>query len=108
VALLARSACYQQSQMTCSTCHDVHRTQRDPAALSARCLTCHTTQRPGLVPAHGPELRGRCVDCHMPVQTSNTLFSNLQRRQEFVQVRTHWIRVHPDSAGGDGTPTGSR
>jgi hypothetical protein len=37
VALLERSRCFRASSMTCTTCHDVHRTQRDPRELSGRC-----------------------------------------------------------------------
>ena len=41
MALLSRSRCFTSSQMTCTTCHDVHRPQRDVVELSGRCLTCH-------------------------------------------------------------------
>ena len=97
VALLARSRCFQSSQMTCLTCHDVHRTQRDPAELSGKCLTCHQLQSCGLFPKEGNKLAGRCVDCHMPVQPSNLIVSSLQKTQERAMVRNHWIRVYEDS-----------
>ena len=96
VALLARSRCFQASQMTCQTCHDVHRTQRDPVALSGRCLTCHQEQSCKLFPTKGHELKGRCVDCHMPLQTSNAIISGHEGSQERPQVRTHWIKVYPE------------
>ena len=96
VALLERSACFRSSQMTCSTCHDVHREQRDVVALSGRCLTCHAVQNCGLFPRHGNQLLGRCVDCHMPLQTSRVLFSNSRGHQFRPQVRTHWIKVYPE------------
>ena len=95
VALLERSRCFRSSQMTCATCHDVHREQRDVVALSGRCLTCHTLQSCGLFPRHGQELAGRCVDCHMPARTSTTLISNYLGHPVRVQVRTHWIKVYP-------------
>ena len=94
VALLERSACFRASQMTCATCHDVHREQRDVVALSGRCLTCHTVQSCGLFPSHGNQLVGRCVDCHMPLQASRILVSNSLGRQLRPQVRTHWIKVY--------------
>ena len=99
VALLTRSRCFRNSQMTCMTCHDVHRQQRDVTALSGRCLACHQEQSCGLYPTRGHALAGRCVDCHMPLQTSNLIVSGLEGKQERVQVRTHWIRVYPPSAG---------
>ena len=96
VALLARSACFRASEMTCATCHDVHREQRDLVALSGRCLTCHTVQSCGLFPRHGNQLLGRCVDCHMPLQASQILVSNSLGRQLRPQVRSHWIKVYPE------------
>src|SRR5262249_31310943 len=36
---LMNSRCFQQSAMTCETCHDPHVDQRDAAKLSERCLT---------------------------------------------------------------------
>ena len=94
VALLERSRCYQASQMTCQTCHDVHTTQRDTKQLSGRCLTCHQEQSCKLFPVQGHALAGRCVDCHMPVQSSNVIVSTLQGAPQQEQVRTHWIRVY--------------
>jgi hypothetical protein len=96
VALLSRSRCYQASQMTCLTCHDVHREQRDVTALSARCVTCHQEQKCGLFPKYGEALTGRCVDCHMPVQESSLIVSGLEGKQERARIRTHWIRAYPD------------
>jgi len=95
VALLERSRCFRSSQMTCATCHDVHRQQRDTVALSGRCLTCHTVQNCGLFPQHGHELIGRCVDCHMPLLTSTTVISIYLGHRLRPQVRTHWIKVYP-------------
>lgn len=92
--LLARSTCFQRSQMTCATCHDVHQTQRDVAALSGRCLTCHQLQSCGLYPERRGALVGRCVDCHMPALASNTIVSSYEGNLERPRVRTHWIRVY--------------
>ncbi|HEV7992183.1 MAG TPA: multiheme c-type cytochrome [Gemmatimonadaceae bacterium] len=98
VALLARSRCFQASQMTCMTCHDVHRVQRDVKELSGRCLTCHQEQRHKPLPAQTQPLAGRCVDCHMPLQSSNLIVSALEGEKERALVRSHWIKVYPDSA----------
>lgn len=94
VALLERSKCFRSSQMTCATCHDVHREQRDVVAFSARCLTCHTPQSCGLYPRYGQRLVGRCVDCHMPALTSAKVFANYHGHELRVQVRSHWIKVY--------------
>ena len=95
VELLERSRCFQSSAMTCATCHDVHQTQRDTVALSARCLTCHTAKSCGLYPREGERLAGRCVDCHMPKQASNVIVSSFEGKRERPLVRTHWIKVYP-------------
>jgi hypothetical protein len=97
VALLARSKCFRSSQMTCVTCHDVHRTQRDPAELSGRCLSCHQAQSHKPVPGQTQALAGRCVSCHMPLQPSSLIVSALQGEKERAMVRSHWIKVYPDS-----------
>jgi len=95
VALLERSRCFRESAMTCATCHDVHREQRDVTDLSGRCLSCHTAQSCGLFPAHGNRLLGQCVNCHMPNITSSTVVSNDVGQRLGVQVRSHWIKVYP-------------
>jgi hypothetical protein len=96
VTLLSRSRCYRSSQMTCVTCHDVHRQQRDVAELSGRCVSCHREQSCGLFAKQGHALAGRCVDCHMPIQASNLIVSNLEGKQVRALIRTHWIGVYPD------------
>ena len=97
VALLERSRCFQKSEMTCLTCHDVHATQRDTKQLSGRCLTCHQEQSCKLFPKEGHALAGRCVDCHMPLQSSNLIVSKLEGEQKQALVRSHWIKVYKDS-----------
>ncbi|HUS05563.1 MAG TPA: multiheme c-type cytochrome [Bryobacteraceae bacterium] len=87
VGLLKSSRCFQRSgSMTCSTCHDVHRVERDPATLSARCGACHDIQACPIAAARGEKARAQCVDCHMPLQQSKTIA---------VQAyRTHRIAVY--------------
>jgi hypothetical protein len=97
VALLSRSRCFTASQMTCTTCHDVHRPQRDVVEISGRCLTCHQQQSCPLFATRGSAIAGKCVDCHMPLQTSKIVVSDLEGSMQRVKGRTHWIRVYPDS-----------
>jgi hypothetical protein len=96
-ALLARSRCFQQSQMTCLTCHDVHRQERDISVLSGKCLTCHELGSASLPASHGKGMVGKCVSCHMPLQKSNLIVSALGKEKEQVEVRSHWIKVYRDS-----------
>jgi hypothetical protein len=114
VALLQRSRCYQSSaKMTCSTCHNVHESQRDAAAFSSRCLACHTNKNCGMYSKMGDKIALNCIDCHMPVQQSNAIVSDSNGKQISAQVRNHWIKVYPVSeipgmreSGGQGRVDG--
>jgi hypothetical protein len=98
VALLERSRCFTSSQMTCITCHDVHRQERDVVAISGRCLTCHQVRSCPLSATRGEAaITGHCVSCHMPLQTSNLVISDLEGQMMRIQGRSHWIRVYRDS-----------
>jgi predicted CXXCH cytochrome family protein len=67
---LRKSACFQQSQMTCVTCHDPHDAVRGPNAAkryAAICASCHPAAHPRGVPQlRGTTAGNTCVDCHMP------------------------------------------
>jgi Cytochrome c554 and c-prime len=105
VALLQMSRCYQASpQFNCTTCHDVHQKQRDLAALSDRCVKCHSPQTCGEFAKLKETIAKRCVDCHMPVQASNLIISNFHGKQTRAMVRSHWIKVYPDSASAVSLP----
>jgi hypothetical protein len=96
VALLQMSRCYQASaDMSCATCHDVHKVQRDVASLSERCLACHARAKESHEAAN--KLSGACVDCHMPVQASNLIISNSNGKRRKALVRSHWIKIYADT-----------
>ena len=94
VALLERSKCFKSSTMTCSTCHDVHVRQREVSNFSERCLACHKVESCGLFPKRGRSLAGKCVDCHLPNQTSNVIVSTHDGVRIQPKVRNHWIKVY--------------
>jgi hypothetical protein len=94
IALLERSKCFKSSTMTCSTCHDVHVRQREVSNFSERCLGCHKVESCGLFPKRGRALVGKCVDCHMPNQTTNVIFSTHDGARILPKVRNHWIKVY--------------
>lgn len=65
---MRQSACFSQSggAMTCTTCHDPHRTLREEEAVRhyrERCLSCHNRPSPAV---HGETPPGDCTACHMP------------------------------------------
>ncbi|HEV8431426.1 MAG TPA: multiheme c-type cytochrome [Pyrinomonadaceae bacterium] len=97
VALLERSKCFKSSTMTCSTCHDVHQRQRDIGQFSEKCLACHRVESCGLFPKRGRAIAGKCVDCHLPNQTSNVIFSTHDGARILPKVRNHWIKVYPET-----------
>ncbi len=82
---LTQSLCFQQSNMTCTTCHDPHQTlaAQDSMRIS-QCVQCHDgaeTSRPLCAAGQVDQ----CVDCHMPKVA-------MERPLQFTD---HWIRV-PD------------
>jgi hypothetical protein len=95
VALTQRSVCYQKSQMTCTTCHDLHTPEREPAAYSEKCLQCHKDRECGEFAKLGNKIRENCVDCHMPVQDSNLILSDVGGKPVKAQMRNHWIKAYP-------------
>jgi hypothetical protein len=87
VGLLKASRCFERSgTMTCGTCHDVHRVERNAAVLSTRCGACHDSKACPTATALGDNARGRCVECHMPVLPSKVI--------EVQAYRTHRIAVY--------------
>jgi hypothetical protein len=99
VALLERSRCYQSSaKITCNFCHDVHAPERNAAAYSDRCLSCHKPESCGEYPKLGQDIVKNCVDCHMPVQDSNLIVAKVTSqaggKQVKMPIRNHWIKVY--------------
>ena len=98
VQLLERSRCFQSSPaMTCATCHDVHKPDRDLAALASRCLTCHQVESCRVFPKQGQKIANQCVTCHMPLeQTEQILISDEVGRNMQTKVRNHQIAIYPN------------
>lgn len=95
VGMLKASRCFQRSgSMTCSTCHDVHRMERDPGILSARCALCHQPASCLTAAAGGDSSSTRCVECHMPTMPSKLI--------EVQAYRTHRIAVYKTAQGHAG------
>ena len=91
---LRSSRCFRSSSMTCSTCHDVHRTQRDVASYAGRCLTCHKVESCGKYPALGSQILHDCVNCHMPLKQSNQIALDTAGGRVKPQVRSHRIAIY--------------
>jgi hypothetical protein len=91
---LSRSRCFQSSQMTCTTCHNVHKPQRDAAAFSEHCLSCHKAEACGRYAQLGKTIASNCVDCHMPLQESELLVSDTNGKKLKPLVRNHQIGIY--------------
>ncbi len=83
--------------MSCSTCHNVHREERDLAELSRKCIECHPPARCKVGEKVG-RISDNCIDCHMPKQRSNVITINTPREQFAQLYRTHAIGIYRDVA----------
>jgi Cytochrome c554 and c-prime len=96
VGLLEKSRCYLSSaKMSCSTCHNVHEPERAAVAYSDRCLSCHRVESCGMAKTMGPKIAENCIDCHMPVETTNAVASETAGHAIRPRMRNHWIKVYP-------------
>ena len=105
---LARSACFQATEMTCTTCHLSHipGTEVPPDHYRNRCVDCHggmtpsSNPSPGSDPASGGELcsrpglaspqeamSGDCVGCHLTAGGTSDV--------PHVRFTDHWIQRVP-------------
>jgi hypothetical protein len=100
VKLLMKSKCFQASpEMTCSTCHDLHKPEPDLATLSERCRNCHKAQATGEHAKMATASGKTCVDCHMPMLETKVVQLDVNGKTIRPRLRTHWIRVYSESDG---------
>lgn len=102
VELLKRSRCFQQSGMTCLTCHDVHQSQHDLAFFSQRCLSCHKVESCGIFARQGRQIANNCIDCHMPRLETNLIVFDANGKKAKPLVRSHLIKIYPGRDSGLG------
>lgn len=100
VELLEKSRCFQSSEMTCLTCHDVHAARPTLASFSQRCLSCHKPET-GMFPKRNHQVSSDCIDCHMPLQETNLIVFQWNGKRVRPTVRSHWIKVYPSIAAAD-------
>src|SRR5216117_1215156 len=99
VALLQRSKCFRSSPgMSCSTCHDVHRPQRDVTAFVEKCLACHETSQHPMATEIGGRLTTACIDCHMPNRRSRAIEIQTATKPFVLFYRSHAIGIYPEVA----------
>ncbi|MEO1995963.1 MAG: multiheme c-type cytochrome [Planctomycetaceae bacterium] len=83
---LVQSKCFNASSMTCTTCHDPHRTLSAQKSRGIwQCIQCHSSESD----AHTSCAAGHvddCLQCHMPAI----------RMESPLTFTDHWIRVRND------------
>ncbi|MGB6158789.1 MAG: hypothetical protein WBH45_10935, partial [Acidobacteriaceae bacterium] len=98
VGALESSKCFTSGKLTCSTCHDVHRTQENADAFSRHCLSCHDVHACGRFKQMGEAIRGKCIECHMPIGKSMVLTSQSSGQLLQAELRTHRIAIYPQTS----------
>jgi predicted CXXCH cytochrome family protein len=104
---LANSACFEQSTMTCTTCHDSHASpeQQTRTEYNEVCKSCHggsgelprmitaadtsglTCSRSGSHASSASVMTGDCVSCHMQQGGTSDI--------PHIVFTDHWIRRDP-------------
>jgi hypothetical protein len=98
--LLSSSKCFKNSQLTCSSCHNVHGQEiNQPALFSQRCINCHnpgTAKTCTVKPVEGMVLSNNCIDCHMPLMPSKAIFLQTAAADKSSAdfVRSHRIAIY--------------
>ena len=72
---LRLSPCYQQSEMTCISCHNPHKSVEvtDQSQYNNACLSCHQASKEevcGAPMSRRMEMQDDCSGCHMPLSGS--------------------------------------
>ncbi|MGN6401223.1 MAG: multiheme c-type cytochrome [Flavisolibacter sp.] len=101
--LMMASQCYLQSKtLTCTSCHDVHKNERDDMAVfSRRCTNCHKSVDHSFVKEDkklDAVAQINCIDCHMPLKPSSVITMLTQQKASAKPdfIRTHLVKVYPD------------
>lgn len=86
---LCLSECYQQSEMTCLTCHNPHKsvTVTSQNHYNKVCMDCHTSPKQlcSATESHRMTENDNCVTCHMPPSGSIDI--------PHVRITDHAIKV---------------
>ena len=105
---LRKSACFLQSQMTCTTCHDPHDIPRGEPAVRhyvAVCQGCHASVHAKQTPrVEGVRATATCLDCHMPKRRAEDAV-HVSVTDHFIQARSSVVgllkpRKEPDESRG--------
>ena len=95
---LSMSACFQSSEMTCTSCHNPHQDQHgNTAVFTQACLECHQPEHCGMSDELGARVSDNCVNCHMPRGDNENMTLQVSGGTFTVQMIDHYIRVDRDA-----------
>lgn len=90
---ISMSKCFQQSEMTCTTCHNPHENQRgNTKAFTQACFQCHQVEHCGMSAELGNKIVDDCIRCHMPL-AKNADMQGAGADLLSVEMVDHYIRV---------------
>ena len=103
--LLKLSLCFQRSDMTCTSCHNTHEPEKNKVTtFISKCMDCHQNSTHAVNSLKESEQKKRdfnlvslsCIDCHMPLQTSKTIYFNNGAESKNIPyfIRTHKIAIY--------------
>jgi len=98
--LLTASKCFYNSKMDCTTCHDMHTKANKRLDMYAKvCIGCHQNaeqKHDKLAFTNKAGLIAKCIDCHMPAQSSTAINVRSPGGKLAVpySVRNHFIRIY--------------
>lgn len=91
---LRQSQCFQNSEMTCVSCHNPHRHERGQIAdFSRRCQACHQPEHCGMFASLGERLADDCIHCHMPRTGDDQTLWETARSDGLVLIENYNHRV---------------
>ncbi len=102
--LLTSSQCFIKGKIECGTCHNIHNDKVETISMySLHCTSCHSEAKHNfckMASQLGPAINSNCIDCHMPVKTSNVIVINekgLPTNPPFM-ARIHRIAIYPSES----------
>lgn len=104
LGMLSQSKCFITSDMTCQSCHSAHEKEQGRIEVfSQRCAGCHTEDKSslcGLTKTVGNIITNNCIDCHMPLQPSQSIVVYLEGANSPTQakLRSHWINIYKEES----------
>ena len=104
LGLLSSSKCFITSDMTCISCHNVHENEKGRLEVfSERCMSCHNGNQYNqckLTGSIGSIISKNCIDCHMPLQPSQSIAVYLEGETvpTPAKLRTHYVTIYKEES----------